>query len=98
MCQSDCIVCNDLSLLHDELDEFNENTSKSPSEIYKILLKSTDDIEQLYAKLKAYCKSEDISDTWISTHLLNDSNCSEKFRNSIDHFKLIQEYGESIEG
>ena len=98
MCQNDCIICNDLSFLEEEIDEYNENSSKSPSFVYKSLLKATDDIEQLYAKLKAYCKKENIPDTWISTHLMNDSSCSEKFRNSIDHFKLIREYGESIEG
>lgn len=96
ICQSDCLICNDPSLFEDDYDDFNDNSKKTIIDVYAELLKNNNDIEQVYANLRAWCKKENKSDTWIRKHLEIDSKCTDKYRTSIEHYNVVEEYGETI--
>ena len=96
ICQFDCLLCNDPSLFEDDYDDYNDSSKKTIKDVYDDLLKNNNDIEQVYANLRAWCKKENTSDTWIRKHLEIDSRCTEKYRTSIEHYKVVGEYDETI--
>tara|TARA_B100000575_G_C23027870_1_gene591871 strand:- start:17 stop:403 length:387 start_codon:yes stop_codon:yes gene_type:complete len=97
ICRSDCMLCYDPDQFNDNREEYDEQSnSKTINDIYTDILENTDDVEQVFAKLKAWCKMNECSDTWIRKHLENDSRCTEKYKTSIEHHRIVGEYDTTI--